>query len=131
MRNVCNFRQEHLLLLFLTPLHYIFFTVLFWVFFLSFRSIVASTDCNTGRYGELQYSIRTRGKNCLESNPKRCRLSLLTNSGGWRERGVLANEYSCAHHVTWSPNKLWRSTSIFNLCPAHNNKPFLTKKMGN
>ncbi len=28
---------------------------------------------------------------------------------------VLANEYSCAHHVTWSPNKLWRSTSIFNL----------------
>jgi hypothetical protein len=30
--------------------------------------------------------------------------------------GVLANEYSCAHHVTWSPNKLWRSTSIFNLC---------------
>jgi hypothetical protein len=23
--------------------------------------------------------------------------------------GVSANEYSCAHHVTWSPNKLWRS----------------------
>jgi hypothetical protein len=22
---------------------------------------------------------------------------------------VSANEYSCAHHVTWSPNKLWRS----------------------
>jgi hypothetical protein len=30
--------------------------------------------------------------------------------------GVSANEYSCAHHVTWSPNKLWRSTSIFNIC---------------
>ncbi len=29
--------------------------------------------------------------------------------------GVPANEYSCAHHVTWSPNKLWRSNSIFNL----------------
>ncbi len=29
--------------------------------------------------------------------------------------GVSANEYSCAHQVTWSPNKLWRSTSI-NLC---------------
>ncbi len=28
---------------------------------------------------------------------------------------VSANEYSCAHHLTWSPNKLWRSTSIFNL----------------
>jgi hypothetical protein len=24
---------------------------------------------------------------------------------------VSAIEYSCAHHVTWSPNKLWRSTS--------------------
>jgi hypothetical protein len=24
--------------------------------------------------------------------------------------GVSANEYSCAHYVTWSPNKLWRST---------------------
>ncbi len=56
---------------------------------------------------------------------KRCRLSLLTNSAlvyesqcGGRE-GVVgsqsANEYSCAHHVTWSPNKLWRSTSIFNI----------------
>jgi hypothetical protein len=30
--------------------------------------------------------------------------------------GVSANEYSCAHHVTWSPNKLCRSTSILNLC---------------
>jgi hypothetical protein len=27
--------------------------------------------------------------------------------------GVSANENSCAHHVTWSPNKLWRSNSIF------------------
>jgi hypothetical protein len=26
--------------------------------------------------------------------------------------GFSANEYNCAHHVTWSPNKL--STSIFN-----------------
>jgi hypothetical protein len=58
---------------------------------------------------------------------KRCRLYLLTNcplvyesqsqcGGGC---GVSANEYSCAHHVTWSPNKLWRSTSIFNLCLYH------------
>jgi hypothetical protein len=36
---------------------------------------------------------------------------------GEGECGVSANEYSCAHHVTlWSPNKLWRSNSIFNLC---------------
>jgi hypothetical protein len=55
---------------------------------------------------------------------KRCRLSLLTNSalvyefkseGMGSGCGVSANEYSCAHHVTWSPNKLWRSTFIFNL----------------
>ncbi len=25
--------------------------------------------------------------------------------------------YSCVHHVTWIPNKLWRSNSIFNLWP--------------
>jgi hypothetical protein len=30
--------------------------------------------------------------------------------------GVSANEYSFAHHVTWSTNKLRRSISIFNLC---------------
>jgi hypothetical protein len=57
---------------------------------------------------------------------RRCRLSLLTNStliyqskrgGMGRGCGVSANEYSYAHHVTWSPNKLWRSNSIFNLCP--------------
>jgi hypothetical protein len=57
---------------------------------------------------------------------KTCRLSLLTNSalvyksqyGGMGGGGcrVSVNEYSCAHHVTWNPNKLWRSTS-FNLCP--------------
>ncbi len=55
---------------------------------------------------------------------KRCRLSLLTNSaqvyeskcGGMGLLGLSsANEYSCAHHVTWGPNKLWRYTSIFNL----------------
>jgi hypothetical protein len=34
------------------------------------------------------------------------------NAGGC---GVSANENSCAHHMTWSPNKLWRSNSIFNL----------------
>jgi hypothetical protein len=56
---------------------------------------------------------------------KRCRLSLLTNStlvgvpmrgdGGGGGCGVSAN----AHHVTWSPNKLWRSTSIVNLCQQY------------
>ncbi len=50
---------------------------------------------------------------------KRCRLSLLTNSALVYESQcggacrVSANEYSCAHHVTWSPNKLWRSALIY------------------
>ncbi len=64
---------------------------------------------------------------------KRCRLSLLTNSalvhepkcggmgGGGRGVKVSANEFRCAHHVTWSPHKLWRSTSIFNLCRSRSN----------
>jgi hypothetical protein len=60
---------------------------------------------------------------------KRCRLSLLTNGAldirvqmRWEGEscGFSANEYSCAHHVTWSPNKPWRSTSIFNLCCGGN-----------
>jgi hypothetical protein len=34
--------------------------------------------------------------------------------------GVSANEYSCAHHVEWSPNKLWRFISIFKLTYAGN-----------
>ncbi len=38
---------------------------------------------------------------------------------GGGDCGVSANEHSCAHHVTWSPNKLWRSTSIFNLWCTH------------
>ncbi len=32
--------------------------------------------------------------------------------GGGGDYGVSANECSCAHHVTSSPNKLWRSTSL-------------------
>jgi hypothetical protein len=51
-------------------------------------------------------------------------ICLLTNSafvirvqmrGEGGSCGVSANENSCAHHMTWSPNKLWRSTFIFNL----------------
>ncbi len=46
-----------------------------------------------------------------------------------REEGVgcwvSANENSCAHHVTWSPNKLWIYNSIFNLCYGPNLFSFL------
>jgi hypothetical protein len=53
----------------------------------------------------------------------RCRLSWLNNSalvcepkcGGGGGCRISANEYSCTHPVTWSPNKLLRSNSIFYL----------------
>jgi hypothetical protein len=35
--------------------------------------------------------------------------------------GVSANENSSAHHVTWSPNKLWSYNSMFNLWFAPTN----------
>ncbi len=35
------------------------------------------------------------------------------NAGGGGRCGVSSNESSCVHHVTWSPNKLWRSFSIY------------------
>ncbi len=69
----------------------------------------------------------TRPNPFNQGDTKRFRLTLLTNSalvyesqcGGWGGGGggVSANEYSCAHHVTWSPSKtLEIYTSIFNLC---------------
>ncbi len=39
----------------------------------------------------------------------------MRGEGGLRTCGVSANENSCADHVTWSPNTLWRFDSIFNL----------------
>ncbi len=76
---------------------------------------------------------------------KRCRLSWLTNSallneskcgGIWgRGYGVQANEYSCVHHVTWSPNRLWRSNSLFNLrqtySPCFSHTPILINEKRN
>ncbi len=53
---------------------------------------------------------------------KRCRLSwrprIRVQMRGGGSCGVSANKYNCAHHVTWSSNKLWTgtSTSIVNLC---------------
>jgi hypothetical protein len=50
---------------------------------------------------------------CIQGVTNRCRLSWLTNS-------ALVYEPKCGRGVsqpmyTWSPNKLWRSNSIFNL----------------
>jgi hypothetical protein len=57
--------------------------------------------------------------------------SILADPRIWRGGGgcgVSANDNSCAHHVTWSPNKLWRSNSIFNhMVPANRTTPILFK----
>jgi hypothetical protein len=87
------------------------------------KTQVSAISCCDYQYHRL-YEVQGRD----EGDTKRCRLFLLTNSAlviraqMWGEGGscrVSANEYSCAHRVTWSPNKLWRSTSIFNLWSGH------------
>ncbi len=89
--------------------------------------------------GEKQSGCRSspRGEPAQRLVTKRRRLFLLTNSalvirvqmrGEEGSCGVSANDYSCANHVPWSPNKLWRSTSIFNLCCAA--KPSHTVRKG-
>jgi hypothetical protein len=81
---------------------------------------------------QMQLSLLIQGLITRQGVTKRCRLSLQTYSalvyestrlhcGGGESYGVSANEYSCAHHVTWSPSKLWRSTSIFNLWNSPSN----------
>jgi hypothetical protein len=57
-----------------------------------------------GLQGDVVYLCRPINPSYIES---KC--------GGRGDCGASANECSCAHHVTWSPNKLRRSTSIFNL----------------
>ncbi len=49
----------------------------------------------------------------LPGGYKRCRLSWLTKSGG---REGIAGPQPMRTAVHKSPNKLWRSNSIFNLC---------------
>jgi hypothetical protein len=40
------------------------------------------------------------------------------NAGEGRVAGVVsANENICAHHVTWSPNKLWRFDLTYGAFP--------------
>ncbi len=68
----------------------------------------------------LLYNCRWRNRATQEGVTKRCRLSWLTNSvlvyepkcGG---RGGIAGSQPISTAVHRSPNKLWRSNSIFNL----------------
>ncbi len=62
-----------------------------------------------GGYKEMSYTVTV---SLLFNNALEFRVQKRGEGGSC---GVSANEYSCAHHVTWGPNKLWRSTSIFNL----------------
>jgi hypothetical protein len=50
------------------------------------------------------------------------------NAGEGGRCEVPANENSCTHHVTWSPNKLWRSNSILNLWSFPNLIYILSKR---
>jgi hypothetical protein len=52
------------------------------------------------------------GVQCLTCDVGRC----ISHSLLAARQKVSANENSCAHYVTWSPNKLWITNSIFNLC---------------
>jgi hypothetical protein len=56
---------------------------------------------------------RRYGLSCLTNCAPRFMSPNAGQGGGCR---VSAKRNCCAHHVTWSPNKLWRSNSIFNLC---------------
>jgi hypothetical protein len=49
-----------------------------------------------------------QGYPCYQGVTKRCRLSCLTHAWGGLSQWVQL--------CTWSPNKLWRSNYIFNLC---------------
>jgi hypothetical protein len=62
-------------------------------------------------FGLFTLPCEPRVECCAQGVTKRCRLFLLTNSafvmrvqirGEGGNCGVSANEYSCAHHVTWS-----------------------------
>ncbi len=90
---------------------------------LDFKRIHASQGrANDREGGGGQMSVHI-----IQGVTKSCRQSLLTNSAlatsptKFRTKGEVAGsqfaakKYSCSHYMTWSPNKFWRSTSIFNL----------------
>ncbi len=62
-------------------------------------------------------NVQNKLRGTIRGLTKRCRLSLLTNSVLVYEpkcRGAMSTTVNIAWHP-WSPNKLWRFTSIFNL----------------
>jgi hypothetical protein len=65
-------------------------------------------DGRSGGYKEMSSII-------VDQKSPVIRVQIRGEGGSCGSCGVSANEYSCAHHAM-EPNKLWRSTSIFNLC---------------
>ncbi len=69
--------------------------------------------------------MRNTGECICQGVTKRCRLSWLANSAivyepkcggkGGGLRGLSQWVQLCTIHCTWSPNKLWRYNSIFNI----------------
>ncbi len=106
-----------------------FKTLVFWILFFSSAGDAAAADAGGQRRRRRGGgSPPLQGHNAQARSVSRwsqrdvvylCRpiapLVYESQCGGMGGCGVSANEYSCAHHVTWSPNKLWGSTSIFNL----------------
>jgi hypothetical protein len=72
--------------------------------------LVGSFKMNT----TLKYSTRV-----VQEGGRRCKKSTLNDLAYLTPLRIpLMNpvyEYSCAHHVTWSPYKLWRSTSDLDI----------------
>ncbi len=90
------------------------------------RQIADCTWCTEKRKTKIEewkFFVIAEGEGWSQGVKRRCRLSWQTNSAlvnrvqmrGGGYCGASANEYICANHVTWSPNKLWRSNYIFNL----------------
>ncbi len=72
----------------------------------NFTMLPLPCGCQAGGHKEMSSIFADQQRPCIR----------VQISGGGGSCGVSATEYSCAHHVTWSTNKLWRSTSLFNLC---------------
>jgi hypothetical protein len=97
-----------------------------------------STSCRKERVNCENKELQREGsfgvslRNATRGVTTRCCLSWQTNSAQMRGEGceVSSNEYSCTVY-TWSPNKLWRSNSIFYLWmqPVHNAHAIVAPKI--
>ncbi len=77
------------------------------------KNYPAYAQCLPGGYKEMSSILADQQRPWLYLSP---------NAGRGGSCGLSANENSCAHHVTWIPNKLWIFNFIFYLwCLTSNN----------